>query len=160
MCYSLHVHVLPFFRFYRGAQGRVSSFSCTNATVSPFDLLFTTSTTKSLLQMFMIKMLTWLLRLGLQIKKFKDALAKHSPDRCSLGPARGLEESELMALASNRDLEFTYGGDKPTLVPIAKAIKMEAAAAGAGGPWLPLPQAAAQQYLNQGSQNSLTPSGR
>uniref|UniRef100_A0A0E0LPX1 Thioredoxin domain-containing protein n=1 Tax=Oryza punctata TaxID=4537 RepID=A0A0E0LPX1_ORYPU len=35
MCYSLHVHVLPFFRFYRGAQGRVSSFSCTNATVSP-----------------------------------------------------------------------------------------------------------------------------
>jgi hypothetical protein len=33
MCYSLHVHVLPFFRFYRGAQGRVSSFSCTNATV-------------------------------------------------------------------------------------------------------------------------------
>jgi thioredoxin-like negative regulator of GroEL len=34
MCYSLHVHVLPFFRFYRGAQGRVSSFSCTNATVS------------------------------------------------------------------------------------------------------------------------------
>lgn len=126
MCYSLHVHVLPFFRFYRGAQGRVSSFSCTNAT----------------------------------IKKFKDALAKHSPDRCSLGPARGLEESELMALASNRDLEFTYGGDKPTLVPIAKAIKMEAAAAGAGGPWLPLPQAAAQQYLNQGSQNSLTPSGR
>jgi hypothetical protein len=34
MCYSLHVHVLPFFRFYRGAQGRVSSFSCTNATVT------------------------------------------------------------------------------------------------------------------------------
>ncbi|KAG0546371.1 hypothetical protein BDA96_02G441900 [Sorghum bicolor] len=33
MCYSLHVHVLPFFRFYRGAEGRVSSFSCTNATV-------------------------------------------------------------------------------------------------------------------------------
>lgn len=34
MCYSLNVHVLPFFRFYRGAQGRVCSFSCTNATVS------------------------------------------------------------------------------------------------------------------------------
>uniref|UniRef100_A0A0A9F0V9 Thioredoxin domain-containing protein n=1 Tax=Arundo donax TaxID=35708 RepID=A0A0A9F0V9_ARUDO len=30
MCYSLHVHVLPFFRFYRGAQGRLCSFSCTN----------------------------------------------------------------------------------------------------------------------------------
>lgn len=33
MCYSLNVHVLPFFRFYRGAQGRLCSFSCTNATV-------------------------------------------------------------------------------------------------------------------------------
>ncbi|KAK9672180.1 hypothetical protein RND81_12G082500 [Saponaria officinalis] len=34
MCYSLNVHVLPFFRFYRGSEGRVCSFSCTNATVS------------------------------------------------------------------------------------------------------------------------------
>ncbi|KAL3617959.1 hypothetical protein CASFOL_038280 [Castilleja foliolosa] len=66
MCYALHVHVLPFFRFYRGAQGKVCSFSCTNAT----------------------------------IKKFKDALAKHGPERCSLGPVKGLEESELLALAS------------------------------------------------------------
>ncbi|KAL6509539.1 hypothetical protein OROGR_022849 [Orobanche gracilis] len=66
MCYALHVHVLPFFRFYRGAQGRVCSFSCTNAT----------------------------------IKKFKDALAKHGTDRCSLSPAKGLDESELLALAS------------------------------------------------------------
>lgn len=66
MCYALHVHVLPFFRFYRGADGRVCSFSCTNAT----------------------------------IKKFKDALAKHGTDRCSLGPAKGLSEQELMALAS------------------------------------------------------------
>ncbi|KAJ0978131.1 hypothetical protein J5N97_013605 [Dioscorea zingiberensis] len=74
MCYSLNVHVLPFFRFYHGAQGRLCSFSCTNAT----------------------------------IKKFKDALAKHSTVRCSLGPAKGLEESELMALASNKDLSFRY----------------------------------------------------
>ncbi|KAG9458557.1 hypothetical protein H6P81_003065 [Aristolochia fimbriata] len=74
MCYSLNVHVLPFFRFYRGAQGRVCSFSCTNAT----------------------------------IKKFRDALAKHNTDRCSLGPVKGLEESELLALAGNRDLSFTY----------------------------------------------------
>ncbi|KAK6153425.1 hypothetical protein DH2020_013064 [Rehmannia glutinosa] len=66
MCYALHVHVLPFFRFYRGAQGKVCSFSCTNAT----------------------------------IKKFKDALAKHGTERCSLGPAKGLDESELLALAS------------------------------------------------------------
>jgi hypothetical protein len=34
MCYSLNVHVLPFFRFYRGAHGKLCSFSCTNATVS------------------------------------------------------------------------------------------------------------------------------
>ncbi|KAI7731438.1 hypothetical protein M8C21_007808 [Ambrosia artemisiifolia] len=74
MCYSLHVHVLPFFRFYRGAEGRVCSFSCTNAT----------------------------------IKKFKDALAKHKPDRCSLGPPKGLEEKELVALGANPDLSFVY----------------------------------------------------
>lgn len=38
MCYSLNVHVLPFFRFYRGAEGRLCSFSCTNATVSLSDM--------------------------------------------------------------------------------------------------------------------------
>lgn len=120
MCYSLRVHVLPFFRFYRGAEGRVSSFSCTNATIN----------------------------------KFKDALAKHGAERCSLGPARGLDESELMALAENRDLHFTY--DKPGgLVPLAEAIAKEAAAP--GGPWLPLPAS----LLGQGSaDNSLLPSGR
>uniref|UniRef100_A0A1D1ZKW2 Thioredoxin-like 1-1, chloroplastic n=1 Tax=Anthurium amnicola TaxID=1678845 RepID=A0A1D1ZKW2_9ARAE len=74
LCYSLNVHVLPFFRFYRGSQGRVCSFSCTNAT----------------------------------IKKFKDALAKHGAERRSLGPAKGLQESELLKLASNRDLHFKY----------------------------------------------------
>ncbi|KAG6501974.1 hypothetical protein ZIOFF_041861 [Zingiber officinale] len=74
MCYTLNVHVLPFFRFYRGAQGRLCSFSCTNAT----------------------------------IKKFKDALAMHSTDRCSLGPAKGLDESELLSLAANKDLSFSF----------------------------------------------------
>jgi hypothetical protein len=67
----LHVHVLPFFRFYRGAEARVASFSCTNATIN----------------------------------KFKDALAKHGTDRCSIG---GLDDSDLMALAENRDLDFTF----------------------------------------------------
>lgn len=66
MCYALHVHVLPFFRFYRGAEGKVCSFSCTNAT----------------------------------IKKFRDALGKHGTERCSLGPAKGLDHKELVALAS------------------------------------------------------------
>ncbi|CAL9225657.1 unnamed protein product [Arabidopsis halleri] len=83
MCYSFGVHVLPFFRFYRGSQGRVCSFSCTNAT----------------------------------IKKFRDALAKHGPDRCSLGPTKGLEEKELVALAANKELNFTY---TPKPVPVEK----------------------------------------
>ncbi|XP_039028065.1 thioredoxin-like 1-1, chloroplastic isoform X2 [Hibiscus syriacus] len=74
MCYTLNVHVLPFFRFYRGSRGRVCQFSCTNAT----------------------------------IKKFKDALAKYATDGCSLGPAKGLDEKELLALAANKDLSFTY----------------------------------------------------
>lgn len=72
MCYSLHIHVLPFFRFYRGAEGRVCSFSCTNAT----------------------------------IKKFKDALAKHGTERSSFGPAKGLDESELMSLASIHEISM------------------------------------------------------
>lgn len=42
LCCSLNIRVLPFFRFYRGPQGRVCSFSCTNATVSPCRM--TTST--------------------------------------------------------------------------------------------------------------------
>ncbi|XP_066358301.1 thioredoxin-like 1-2, chloroplastic isoform X1 [Miscanthus floridulus] len=91
MCYSLHVHVFPFFRFYRGAQGRLCSFSCTNAT----------------------------------IKKFRDVLAKHRADRCSLGPTRGLEESELLALAANMDLQFTYTKElelAPSMEDVTKVI--------------------------------------
>ena len=42
----------------------------------------------------------------MQIKKFKDALAKHKPDRCSIGPTKGLEEQELFALAANKDLQL------------------------------------------------------
>ncbi|KAI3977543.1 hypothetical protein MKX01_000456 [Papaver californicum] len=74
MCTSLNIHVLPFFRFYRGAEGRLCSFSCTNAT----------------------------------IKKFKDALVKHGTDRCSLGPAKGLEEAELLRLASNKQISHIF----------------------------------------------------
>ncbi|KAJ6951704.1 thioredoxin-like 1-1 [Populus alba x Populus x berolinensis] len=88
MCYSLNVHVLPFFRFYRGAHGRLCSFSCTNAT----------------------------------IKKFKDALAMHTPERCSLGPTKGLEEKELVALAANKDLSFTYTPVQPAPVPAEEEV--------------------------------------
>ncbi|GMN34392.1 hypothetical protein TIFTF001_044898 [Ficus carica] len=73
MCHALQIHVLPFFRFYRGSEGRLCSFSCTNAT----------------------------------IKKFKDALAKHSTDRCSLGPAKGLDEAELLKLASLGEIQLS-----------------------------------------------------
>ncbi|KAE8670756.1 Thioredoxin-like 1-2 [Hibiscus syriacus] len=73
MCHCLNIHVLPFFRFYRGAEGRLCSFSCTIAT----------------------------------IKKLKNALAKHGYNRCSLGPAKGLDESELMKLASAGELSLS-----------------------------------------------------
>lgn len=91
MCYSLNVHVLPFFRFYRGAEGRLCSFSCTNAT----------------------------------IKKFKDALAKHNPDRCGLAPPKGLEEKELVALGSNPDLSFVYTPKTvPQTVPVSEPVSV------------------------------------
>ncbi|ONK71122.1 uncharacterized protein A4U43_C04F4940 [Asparagus officinalis] len=61
-------------RFYGGARGRVSSFSCTNATIN----------------------------------KFKNALGKHGAERCGLGPSKGLEESELMSLTSNKGSNFSY----------------------------------------------------
>ncbi|XP_077235948.1 thioredoxin-like 1-2, chloroplastic isoform X2 [Tasmannia lanceolata] len=118
MCYSLNVHVLPFFRFYRGAHGRLCSFSCTNAT----------------------------------IKKFKDALAKHTPDRCSLGPAKGLEESELLALAENKDLSFNYTR-KSVPVPAQEATEKVPA-----NPKLPL---SSIQKAPQGSEEkTLVTSGR
>lgn len=88
MCYSLRIHVLPFFQFYRGAAGRLCSFSCTNAT----------------------------------IKKFRDALEKHSTPRCSLGPPRGLGEDELLALSKNKSLSFVMPEPAETLrkeVPFA-----------------------------------------
>ncbi|KAJ1298736.1 hypothetical protein BS78_01G476400 [Paspalum vaginatum] len=105
MCYSLHVHVFPFFRFYRGAQGRLCSFSCTNAT----------------------------------IQKFKDALAKNRTDRCSLGPTRGLDESELLALAANKDLQFAYTKEPelaPSMEDVAEVITADRP--GLPAPTLPL----------------------
>ncbi|KAE8707418.1 Thioredoxin-like 1-1 [Hibiscus syriacus] len=73
MCHCLNIHVLPFFRFYRGSEGRLCSFSCTFAT----------------------------------IKKLKNTLAKHGSNRCSLGPTKGLDESELMKLASAGELSLS-----------------------------------------------------
>lgn len=47
MCQALHIHVLPFFRFYRSAQGKICSFSCTNATVSFQTMIFGLNKTNS-----------------------------------------------------------------------------------------------------------------
>ncbi|MQM09921.1 hypothetical protein Taro_042805 [Colocasia esculenta] len=35
------------------------------------------------------------------IKKFREALVKHSTEKCSHGPGKGLEEAELRALSAN-----------------------------------------------------------
>ncbi|KAK9289586.1 hypothetical protein L1049_007742 [Liquidambar formosana] len=127
MCYSLNVHVLPFFRFYRGAHGRLCSFSCTNAT----------------------------------IKKFKDALAKHKPDRCSLGPTKGLEEKELVALCANKDLSFNYTPKpmEPLLVPAQEEFVIAAAAAHSNSnPPLPLPSTTSRSTTTQ--EKTLVTAGR
>lgn len=55
----------------------------------------------------------------LQIKKFKDAMAKHGTERCSLGLAKGLEESELESLVATGELS----ADSPLMYP--KVKKME-----------------------------------
>lgn len=132
MCYSLNVHVLPFFRFYRGAHGRLCSFSCTNAT----------------------------------IKKFKDALAKHKPDRCSLGPPKGLEEKELVALSANKDLDFTYApeAEEQLPVPAEREFKTETEPARVPVSHLPLPlpsqSARDSKDLQDFKDKSLVPSRR
>ncbi|XP_020104192.1 thioredoxin-like 1-2, chloroplastic isoform X2 [Ananas comosus] len=43
-----------------------------------------------------------------KIYKFKKALENHGTERCSLGPAKGLEESELRSLASNKEIQYNY----------------------------------------------------
>lgn len=40
MCKSLNVKVLPYFHFYRGADGQLESFSCSLAKVGNFKLCF------------------------------------------------------------------------------------------------------------------------
>jgi hypothetical protein len=40
LCDALTVRVLPFFHLYRGAQGRICSFSCTLGTVISILVLF------------------------------------------------------------------------------------------------------------------------
>jgi hypothetical protein len=91
---------------------------------------------------------------SMQIKKFRDALAKHKPDRCSLGPVRGLEESELLALAANKDLQFTYAKEPEPVLSRDAAMEVNAPEP----PKLPVP---AKPLARQGSQDrSLVSPGR
>ncbi|XWS57822.1 hypothetical protein CRYUN_Cryun09bG0206600 [Craigia yunnanensis] len=128
MCYSLNVHVLPFFRFYRGVQGRLCSFSCTNAT----------------------------------IKKFKDALAKHTLDECSLGPTKGLEEKELLALAANKDLSFNYIPKRvqPASVPAQEEILVSKEVPSDSGTKLPLPLPTTSLKPKDSEEKTLVGAGR
>ena len=102
MCHGLNVHVLPFFKFYRGAEGKLCSFSCTIATVSKshWSISFFISLAIS------SKIESRFVALKPQINKFKKALDKHGSERCSLGQAKGLDSKELMALASVGELKM------------------------------------------------------
>ncbi|KAF3653337.1 Thioredoxin-like 1-1, chloroplastic [Capsicum annuum] len=88
MCNALHIPVLPFFRFYKGAQGNVCSFSCTNAT----------------------------------IRKFKDAIARYGNDRPSIGQAKGLDEFELLPLASIGQISRMSSFDSPIKDKLEKQV--------------------------------------
>lgn len=95
-----------------------------------------------------------------QIKKFKDALAKHSTDRCSLGPAKGLEENELLALAANKDLGFSYvPGTAPLesdVLPIhahSESPSETAAPSKSNNIPLPLPLPLVRNYQDSGKKN-------
>lgn len=157
LCQSLHVHVLPFFRFYRGSSGRVCSFSCTNATVIFYFYSFFSSLYKlyeidclfmfAFTSMLVVTIYTVFLKIFRQlfffsnynpttnssisntncvfwffeqINKFKEALEKHGREQCSIGKTKGLEEKELVAMATNKDLSLDY---KPKNNEVNREIK-------------------------------------
>lgn len=76
LCKSLGIKALPYFHFYRGAEGRVEAFS---ASITKF-------------------------------QKLKDAVARHSTPRCSLGPSLNC-----------RDLICSPDGKPLTPVDVARA---------------------------------------
>lgn len=95
----------------------------------------------------------------LQIKKFKDALAKYGADCRSLGPAKGLEEKELLALAANRDLSFSYTPkSEPAVAALSQEEVLKEAVTVAPrpnlGPHLPLPRPLASTAPSAVSQDT------
>lgn len=98
----------------------------------------------------------------LQIKKFRDALAKHTPDRCSLGPTKGLEEKELLALSANKDLSFTYSPKLPQPAhasPASEEFATEASPAPTRPESLPLPSLTSESE-EVSKERTLTTAGR
>ncbi|RZS01958.1 hypothetical protein BHM03_00031920 [Ensete ventricosum] len=61
------------------------------------------------------------------MRKFNDALAKHGMDRRSLEPAKGLDEVELLSLASNPDAHFgsPWSEDLALLAEKERTIMLE-----------------------------------
>ena len=93
MCKSLNVKVLPYFHFYRGADGQLESFSCSLAKVKK-----AAHTHQNLLNVFGLTFSS-LFFLLFQFQKIKDAIRLHNTDRCSIGPAKGPEGFTLESLS-------------------------------------------------------------
>ncbi|KAK6147878.1 hypothetical protein DH2020_018790 [Rehmannia glutinosa] len=88
MCKTLNVKVLPYFHFYRGADGQLESFSCSLAKVSNPSLC----SSSLLLQLLSIECDT------LEFQKIKDAIELHNTARCSIGPPKGIADLNLETL--------------------------------------------------------------
>lgn len=97
-----------------------------------------------------------------QIKKFKDALSKHTPDRCSLGPTKGLDEKELLALAANKDLSFNYTVKpvQPVPVPAQEEILVSNEVPLVSGTKLPLPLPTTSLKPSDSEEKTLVSVGR
>ena len=84
-------------------------------------------------------------------------MAKHTPDRCSLGPTKGLEEKELLALAANKDLSFTYSPEPLQPAHADEELGTEPAPA-PGSKSLPSPSMTLNAVAS--NERTLTTSGR
>ncbi|OMP00771.1 Thioredoxin [Corchorus olitorius] len=98
MCKSLNVKVLPYFHFYRGAEGQLESFSCSLA--------------KSPLRNHGARVNFWFksalphsisFENNLQFQKIKDAIEMHNTARCSIGPPKGVGDLNLGSVSAPID---------------------------------------------------------
>ncbi|KAB1209314.1 Thioredoxin-like 2, chloroplastic [Morella rubra] len=97
MCKSMNVKVLPYFHFYRGADGHLESFSCSLAKDTMTELKIVPSSSNSAW--------VWLNvvypihkpihKKYLRFQKIKDAIQTHNTARCSIGPPKGVGDLKL-----------------------------------------------------------------